>query len=107
MLITVYSDYQGMPVLQTSYKVLSSILISGLRKFMGDHCVDFDATHQLLIKLFAHEKNASTATLAIYRLQKDYDLIRREVFYTILIEFGVPMKVVLSVSYTFYIGFGL
>jgi hypothetical protein len=31
---------------------------------------------------------------AIYKLQKAYDSVRREVLCSVLIEFGVPMKLV-------------
>jgi hypothetical protein len=37
---------------------------------MGELCVDFDVTRQLLIGLIAHDKNASTLALVIYGLQE-------------------------------------
>jgi len=47
------SNYSGISLLPTTYKILSSILLSRLipyaEEIIGDHQVDFDATGQLLI----------------------------------------------------------
>jgi len=64
--------------------------------------VDFDATGQLLIIYFEFvlhvlqkkwEYNEALRKFFI-DFKKAYDSIRREVFYNILIEFGIPMKLV-------------
>jgi hypothetical protein len=56
--------------------------------------VVFDITDQLLIRFSAFisywRKNWST----MRQYMKAYDSVRREVLYNILIEFGVPMKLV-------------
>jgi hypothetical protein len=55
-------------------------------KLLGIISVDFDVTDQLLMR----------SSEAIHQLFVDfkeaYDSVRREVFYNILIEFWVPMK---------------
>ena len=68
---------------------------------MGITKVDFDATGQLLITYSAFikcfekkwEYNEAVQQLFI-DFNKAYDSIRREVLYNILIEFGIPMKLV-------------
>ena len=64
--------------------------------------MDFDATGQLLIIYFEFvlyvlqkkwEYNEALRKFFI-DFKKAYDSIRREVFYNILIEFGIPMKLV-------------
>jgi len=69
------------------------------RKFLIN--VDFDTADQLLIIYSAFIKylrkkmgiQRSSAQLFI-DFKKAYDAVRREVLYNILIEFGIPMKLV-------------
>jgi len=62
--------------------------------------VDFDATGQLLIIYSAFvrnlRKNGNTMKQCISSidLKKAYDSVRREVLCNILVEFGIPMKLV-------------
>ena len=46
------SNYRGISLLSTTYNILSSILLLRLtlytEEIIGDHCVDFDTTSQLL-----------------------------------------------------------
>jgi hypothetical protein len=68
---------------------------------LGIISVGFDITDQLLIRFSAFarygrkkwEKNEKVHQLFI-DFKKAYDSVRKEVLYIILIEFGVPMKLV-------------
>jgi hypothetical protein len=70
------------------------------RKLLGIISVDFDAIVRLLIICSAVDKylrnNGNTTKQFISSLyidfKKAYDLVRREVLYNILTEFGIPMK---------------
>jgi hypothetical protein len=70
-------------------------------KLLGIITVGFEVKDQLLIRSFAFvrywRKNGST-TRQYHQLfvdfKKAYDSVRREALYNILIEFGVPMKLV-------------
>jgi hypothetical protein len=66
---TDYSNYRGISLLSTSYKILSNILLSRLSPYMdeiilGIFDVGFDVTDQLLITSFAFvrywRRNGST-----------------------------------------------
>jgi len=71
-------------------------------KLLGIINVDFDATGQLLIIYSAFikylRKKKWEYNEAVHQLfidfKKAYDSVRREVLYNILIQFGVPMKLV-------------
>jgi len=86
------------------YKILSDILLSKLSPYaeeiIGNINVDFYAG-QLLIIYSAFikyvRKNGNTMKQCIsclYTCKEAYDSVRREVLYNILIEFGIPMKLV-------------
>jgi hypothetical protein len=70
------------------------------RKLLEIINVDSDVTGRLLITYSAFvkylKKNGNTMKQCISCLdfKKAYDLIRREVLYNILMEFGVPKKLV-------------
>jgi len=71
------------------------------RKPLGIISEDFDATSQLLIIHSAFVKYLGKKweyNEAVHQLfidfKKAYDSVRREVLYKILIEFGIPMKLV-------------
>jgi hypothetical protein len=75
------------------------------RKLLGIINVDFDTTGQLLI-IFAEfvkywrkkwEYNKAVHQLPIH-IKKAYDSVRREILYNILIEFGIPLKLVRLVN---------
>jgi hypothetical protein len=72
-----------------------------LKKLVGIISMGFNVTVQELIKFFCShqilektwEYNETVYPLFI-DFKKDYDSLRMEVFYNILIQFGVPMKLV-------------
>jgi hypothetical protein len=84
----------------TSYKISSNIL-SRLSPYVdeiiGDHQCRFhcnrSTTDQFLAFVRYWRKDGSTMRLSI-DFEKAYDSVRREVLYNILIECGVPMKLV-------------
>ena len=78
------------------------------KKLLGTINVDFNASGQLLI-YFAFikylsrkwEYNEAVHQLFIY-FKKAYDSVRWEVLCTILIEFGIPMKLVRLIKLCWY-----
>jgi len=91
--------------LPTTYKILSNILLSRLipyaKEIIGDHQCGFRCNsstidrifciHQILEKKW--ECNEPVHQLFV-NFKKAYDSVRREVLYKILIEFGIPRKLV-------------
>jgi hypothetical protein len=66
-------------------------------RLLGITNVGSDVIDQLLIRLSALEKQweyNETVHQLLIDFKKAYDSVRKEVLYNILIEFGVPMKVV-------------
>jgi hypothetical protein len=99
------SNYQGISLLSTSYKILSNTLLARLTPYVeeitGDHQCGFwhnrSMTNQIFYIWHILEKkwefNGTVHQLFIY-FKKAYDSVRREVSYNILIEFGIPRKLV-------------
>jgi hypothetical protein len=95
------NNYYGVSLLTTSYKVLSNIHISRLcpyiYKLIGEHRHGFRRVdHIVCIPQILQKKweyNETVHQLFIY-IKKDYNSVSREVLYNILVEFGVPMKLV-------------
>jgi hypothetical protein len=98
------SNYRGISLLSVSYKILSSILLSRLIRYadeiIGDNQCGFRCNrstdqivyiHQILEKTW--EYNGTVHQLFI-DFKKAYDSVRKEVLYSILIEFGIPRKLV-------------
>jgi hypothetical protein len=97
------SNYQGISLLSTSYKILSNILLARLTPYadeiVGDHQCEFrhkrSTTDQILYIWQIREKkweyNGTVHQLFI-DFKKTFDSVRREVLYSILIEFGIPRK---------------
>ena len=99
------SNYRGISLLPTTYKILSNILLSRLTPYAEeiteDHQCGFQCSrsatdhifciHQILEKKW--EYNEAVHQLFI-DFKKAYDSVRREVLYNVLIESGIPMNVV-------------
>jgi hypothetical protein len=91
-------------LLTTAYKVLSNILLSRLTphaEVIGDHQCGFrrnrsttDRTcfiHQILERKWKYNK---AVPQLFVDFKKAYDSVRRGILYNILIEFGIPLKLV-------------
>jgi hypothetical protein len=98
-------NYRGVSFLSTSYKILSNILLARLTPYadeiIGDHQYEFrrnrSTTDQIFyIRQILEKKwEYNGAVHQLFRnFKKAYDSVRREVLYTILIEFGIPRKLV-------------
>jgi hypothetical protein len=77
-------------------------------KLLGIINADFDATDQLLIRFCTFVRYwrkkweySETIHQLFIDFKKAHDSLRREVLYNILIEFGVPMKLVLLIKMCF------
>ena len=89
----------------TTYKILSNILLSRLipyaKEIIGDHQCGFRRNRSTIDHIFCicqilekkWEYNEPVHHLFI-DFKKAYDSVRREVLYKILIEFGIPRKLV-------------
>jgi hypothetical protein len=99
------SNYRGISLLSTSYKILSKILLSRLTPYVdeiiGDHQCGFRRNQSTTDQIYCirqilekkWEYNGTVHQLFI-DIRKAYDSVRREVLYNVLIEFGIPRKVV-------------
>ena len=102
---TDFNNYRGISLLPTTYKVLSNILLTRLtphaEEVIGDHQCRFrrnrsTTDHTFFIRQILEknwEYNEAVHQLFI-DFKKAYDSVRREVLYNILIEFGVPKKLI-------------
>jgi hypothetical protein len=92
-------------LLSNSYKILSNILLTRLTSYedeiIGDHQCGFRCNRSTTDQIFyirqilekKWEYNGMVHQLFI-DFKKAYNSVRREVLYSILIEFGVPRKLV-------------
>ena len=89
----------------TTYKILSNILLTRLTPYagevIGDHECASDATGRILIIYSAFVKYLRKKweyNKAVHQLfidfKKAYNSVRRDALYSILIEFGIPKKLV-------------
>ena len=96
-------NYRGISLLPTTYKILSNILLSRLvpyaKEIIGDHQCGFRRNRSTIDHIFfirlekKWEYNEEVHQLFI-DFKKAYDSVRREVLYKILVEFGIPRKLV-------------
>jgi sorting nexin-29 len=99
------SNYRGISLLSTTYKILSNILFSRLTPYaeeiIGYHQCGFRRNRSTTDHIFSirqilekkWEYNDAVHQLFI-DFKKAYDSVRREVLNNILIEFGIPTKLV-------------
>ena len=99
------NNYRGISLLPSTYKILSNILLSMLipyaEEIMGDHQCGFrrnksTTDHIFCIRQILEKKREHNE--AVHQLfidfKKAYDSVRREALYSILIESGIPKKLV-------------
>jgi hypothetical protein len=99
------SNYRGISLLSAAYKILSNILLARLTPYaeeiIGEHQCGFRRNRSTTDSIFCirqilekkWEYNAAVHQLFI-NFKKAYDSVRREVLCNILIESGIPMKLV-------------
>jgi sorting nexin-29 len=99
------SNYRGISLLSTSYKILSNVLLARLTPYadeiMGDHQCGFRRNRSTTDQIFYIRQTlekmcefTGRAHQLFTNFKKAYDLVRREVLYNILIEFGISRKLV-------------
>ena len=98
------SNYRGISLLPTAYRILSNILLSRLTPYaeqsIGDHQCGFRrnrlTNHIFCIcQILEEEYNCNEAVHQLFAdFKKAYDSVWTEAFYPTLIEFGMPMKLV-------------
>jgi hypothetical protein len=98
-------NYRRISLLSTTYKILSNILLPRLTPYteesIGDHQFGFRRNRSTTDHIFSirqilekkWEYNEAVHQLLL-DFKKAYDSVRREVLCNILIEFGIPMKLV-------------
>ncbi|KAJ4446159.1 hypothetical protein ANN_12852 [Periplaneta americana] len=98
-------NFRGISLLLTSYKMLSNILLRRLTPYVdeiiGDHQCGFRRNRSTIDQIFCirqiMEKKweyKGTVHQLFIDFKKAYDSVKREVLYDILIEFGIPKKLV-------------
>jgi hypothetical protein len=99
------SNYRGISLLSTSYRILSNILLARLTPYaeeiIGDHKCGFRRNRSTTDQIFyiwqiLEKKREYNGTVhkQFIDLKIAYDSVRTEVLYNILIEFGIPRKLV-------------
>jgi hypothetical protein len=102
---TDYNNYRGISLLSNAYKILSNIFLARLtpyvNKVIGDHQCGFRRNRSTTDQIFCSrqilekkwEYNGTVHRLFI-DFKKAYGSVKREVLYNILLEFGIPKKLV-------------
>ena len=95
------NNYRGISLLPNTYKILSNILLSSLIPYAKDHHGGFRRNmstidHIFCIRQILEKKWEYSEPVHQFFIdfKKAYDSVRREVLYKILIEFGIPRKLV-------------
>jgi hypothetical protein len=100
-----FSNYRGVSLLSTTYRILSNILLERLTPYaeeiVGDHKCGFQCNRSTIDQVFCIRQileNKWEYIAAVHHLfidfKKAHDSFRREILYNILIECGIPMKLV-------------
>jgi hypothetical protein len=99
------NNYRGISLLSSAYKILSNILLARLTPYVneviGDHQYGFRCNRSTLGQIFCirhilekkREYNGRVHQLFI-DFKKAYDSVKREVLYNVLLELGIPKKLV-------------
>jgi hypothetical protein len=98
-------NYRGISLLSTTYKIISNILLSRLtpcaEEIIGDHHCGFRCYRSPDDRIFCIRQILEKKweyNAAVHQPFVDFkeanDSVRREVLYNILIEFGIPKKLV-------------
>jgi hypothetical protein len=102
---TYCNKYRGINLLSNAYKILSNILLAMLTSYVteviGDHQCGFRRNRSTTDQIFyireilekKWEYNGTVHQLFI-DFKKAYDSVKREVFYNVLFDFGIPKKLV-------------
>ena len=98
------NNYRGISLLPTTYKILYNNLFSRLTPYAeeitGDHYCFSDDSFRLLHLLCICQmlekkwKQNEAVQQFLINFKKAYDSVRREVLYNILMEFGIPKKLI-------------
>jgi sorting nexin-29 len=99
------NNYRRISLLSTAYKILSNILLARLTPYVnevtGDHQCGFHCNRSTTDQIFyiwqileKKWKYNGTVHQLFIDFKKAYDSVKREVLYNILLEFGIPKKLV-------------
>ena len=100
------SNYRGLSLLPTTYRILSNILLSRLTPYAEEIIVDHQCgfrrntsgqlliVHSAFVKYLRKNGNTMRQCISSSWTSRKIHLITREVLYNILIEFDIPMKMV-------------
>jgi hypothetical protein len=99
------NNYRRISLLSTAYKILSNILLARLipyvSEIIGDHQRGFHHNRSTMDQIFYFRQILEkkweyygTVHQLFIDFMKAYDSVKREVLYNILLEFGIPKKLV-------------
>ena len=99
------SNYQGISLLLTSFKILSNIILRSLTQYVdeiiGDHQCGFRRNRSTIDQIFCIRQILEkkwdydgTVRQLFIDFKKAHDSVKREVLCNILTEFGIPKKFV-------------